>query len=94
MNENETTAPTVVKPARVSAEQFSKIWNASESRNDVIARLATAGFVMTYSAVVARAKTYKEAGANLKDMPHAPKGKRIDVAALNAKLAEPSQPTS
>lgn len=104
METNETPATTpetattpvavVEKPKRVSVEQFAEIWNAASSRNDVIARLAAAGFVMTYSAVVARAKAYTEGGIALKEMPNAPKGKRIDVAAVNAKLAQASQPTA
>lgn len=93
MSTTETTAP-VEQTAKErkprgpspSQEQFGLVWNAASDRNDVIKRLAAAGFTVSYSAMVARAKSLKEKGVHLKDMPALKRGRQTDVAALNAKL--------
>lgn len=89
--ETETTA-VVEKPVKVKRNSptdvvFAQTWNASDSRNAVVAKLIELGYHATYSAVVARAKAYKESGVNLKEMPNAPKGRQRNVAAINTALA-------
>jgi len=68
------------------AVAFATIWNASSSRKDALARFATAGYTMSYSAMVARVKSYKNRDIHLKDIAPADRGRRLDVAAVNAAL--------
>lgn len=83
------TAPavetTVVRKSPTDI-QFVDIWNASESRKDALARFAAAGFTLSYNAMVAREKSYRAKGAKLKEIAAAPRGRRLDVAALNAHI--------
>ena len=61
----------------VSAEQFIKVWQTSESADEVAERLR-----MPKGIVHARASNYRTAGIKLKKMPRRPKN-RLDVDALN-----------
>lgn len=70
-----------------SAEQFVTIWNASDSRKDALTRFAAAGFDVTYTAMVAREKSYRKAGVVLKHIAAAARGRKLDVAAVNAATA-------
>ena len=71
-----------------SAEQFGQAWNSSNSRKEVLEKLAAAGYSMTYSAMSARVSSYKAKGVALNDIAQGKRGRKIDVAAVNAKLAE------
>ena len=87
----ETVAQTTEKAKNSpDAVQFAQIWNASESRKDALKRFEAAGFDMSYSAMVARVKTYKERQIALKEIAAAPRGRRLDVAAVNAAIATPA----
>lgn len=90
-NTTETTPVVEQKKKRNSpdATQFAQIWNASDSRKDVLKRLAAAGFDMTYSAMVARHKSYTKQGIHLKNIAAADRGRRLNVAAVNAVLDQP-----
>ncbi len=87
----ETTATPVVerKPRGPSATdvQFVDAWNASNSRKEVLDRLAEAGVPMTYSAMAARHKAYVDKGANLKVIPAGKRGRKTDITKLNEHIA-------
>ena len=88
----ETPAVVVAKGKQPDATQFALVWNQSESRQDAVTRFNAAGFHMTYGALVARVKAYTKAdrpgGAiNLKSMPAAARGRRINAEAVNAAIA-------
>lgn len=92
------TAPVVapvevVKLKSADAFAFVRIWNASSSRQDALARFAAEGYKMTYSSMVARYNSYtnperKGGVINLKDMTRSRGGRQIDTAAVNAAIAE------
>lgn len=94
----ETTPETAVVVERKKrnspdAITFVRVWNESESRNDVVARLTNLGYTPTYSAVVARATQYKEKGYDLKEMTPGSRGRRLESAeAFNAKLKAEAVP--
>lgn len=75
-----------------SQEAFCLIVNASENRKDAIAQLANAGTPMKDSAFIARYTSYIKRGVTLKEFPPAPRGKKLDVAALNAAIAASATP--
>lgn len=95
---NENTNEVVVEKAKrnsPSPEQFCLIWNASDSRQDVLKRIKAAGFdEMSYNAMIARHKQYSASGANLKEIKAANRGKRVDVSAINAAIAAAEQPSA
>jgi hypothetical protein len=87
------TAESTAEQARNSpdATQFANIWNQSESRKDALTRFSNAGFTMTYSAMVARVKSYRNRGVHLKEIASAPRGRRLNVEAVNAAIDAQSQ---
>jgi len=92
--ENQSENVTTEKHNRNSpdATAFANIWNESSSRKDALARFANAGFDMSYSAMVARVKSYKTRGIHLKEIAPADRGRRLDVAAVNAAIDANAQP--
>jgi hypothetical protein len=86
-----TVTPVVEKVKRnsPSSVDFVNIVNASSDRKDALNRFAAAGFNVTYSAFTARYNAYHKATPkiNIKALPNLPKGRRLDVAALNAATA-------
>jgi len=90
---NETTTQRR-KRNSPDAVKFAEVWNASDSRNDAVTRFKNAGYDMTYSALVAREKSYRKANIHLKVIPAAAKGRRLDVAAVNAQIDAASKQTA
>ena len=90
VSETTVETPTERKPRGPSPSslQFGLAWNASNSRKEVLENLKAQGFNMTYSAMSARVSSYKAKGMALKDIPQGKRGRKIDVASDNAKLAE------
>lgn len=79
------TAPVAVARNTPSAETFVRLYNASSTRKDAVARFVAAGYTMTYTNLVARANKLIDKGVALKELE---RGKRaIDVDALNAMIA-------
>jgi hypothetical protein len=77
-----------------SGLDFARAWNHPEvkTRQDVIKRLQSQGFAMSYSALVNRAKSYTDperaGGAiNLKELEEGQRGRRVDATAINEALA-------
>jgi hypothetical protein len=67
------------KKPRVSPEDFVRIWKNSENRNEVASALG-----MKLGAVVARERTYRKLGVDLKKLTStANRGKRLDIEMLN-----------
>jgi hypothetical protein len=96
--ENTNTTQTQETQAQVQTEErhsrhspdaveFVRIWNESSSRQDALTRFKTAGYDMTYTAMVAREKSYRGKGVQLKQIDPAPRGKRLDVNAINQAIA-------
>lgn len=87
---------TTRKPRAKSAPQdvFCLAWNHATSRQDAIQRLSDAGYPTSYTALVARQKALSAKGVHLKDMPAAQRGRKTDVAALNAVLDAAQTPAS
>lgn len=78
-------APVAVARNTPSAETFVRLYNASSTRKDAVARFVAAGYTMTYTNLVARANKLIDKGVALKELE---RGKRaIDVDALNAMIA-------
>ncbi len=92
--ENETTETTTVvakaKRNSPSAVEFVNVVNVSDNRADAIKRFTAAGFDVTYSAFAARYNSYRKGGVTMKVLPNLPKGRKLDVAALNAATATPA----
>jgi len=92
------TTGTPVPPAAKekplpNALEFCTIYNQSADRADALKRFDEAGFAMSYGALVARAKSYSDPQRKggpiaLKVLPPSPRGRRINTADINAKLAE------
>lgn len=80
--------PQAQKRSSATPAEFAAAWNAASSRQEVVENLKAAGHTLTYGAVVARAKSYKAQGVALKDIPAAQRGRKINVTALNAEIAE------
>lgn len=84
--------PTSKSP---SALEFALAWNSPEvnTRADVIAKLKSQGFEMSYSALVNRAKSYTDPGRNggpikLKELKQGQRGRRVNAAEINEALAQ------
>ena len=90
MSTETVVAPVAAAVAAVvrntpSAETFVRLYNASSTRKDAVARFIAAGYTMTYTNLVARANKLIDKGVALKELE---RGKRtIDVDALNALIA-------
>lgn len=75
------------------AVAFALIWNQSENRKDALKRFSDAGYHMEYNAMVARAKAYTNPSRpggkiNLKNLPAAPRGRRINSEEVNKAIEE------
>lgn len=94
MAENATATPEApvaspeVKKNSPDATNFARIWNASSSRKDALARFKAEGYDVSYSAMVARVKSYTSRGIKLKEIESAPRGRRLNVDEVNAEIAE------
>ena len=67
------------KKPRVSPEEFVRVWERCNTRNEVADTLK-----MQPGAVVARERTYRKLGVNLKKITStANRGKRLDIDMLN-----------
>lgn len=99
MNENETNVAVaeVETPAEVvavvelpspDALTFCTVVNSCETRKQALAKFAAQGFHMTYPALVARIKNYREKKGvtNLKTLKGV-RGSTIDGNAINEQLA-------
>lgn len=84
-----TPATPKVKRNSPSPEQFVDIVNVSDNRQDALTRFKNAGFDVTYSAFAARYNSYRKQNVTMKALPNLPKGRKLDVAALNARTATP-----
>jgi|TARA_R100000908_G_scaffold63926_1_gene46181 hypothetical protein len=69
--------------ARTDVVEFVKVWQASESRQQVADALE-----VTYGSIVSREKTLRKHGVNLKVFPKQPRGIQINANALNDLIAE------
>jgi hypothetical protein len=71
-----------------SALEFARAFNdeSVRTRKDVVDLLVKQGFHMTYGALVAREKNYREANVHLKELEAAPRGRRINAEAINAEI--------
>lgn len=87
----ETNPETEVVRNSPTAEQFIRIWNESDSRKDALARFANAGYTVTYSAMVAREKSFRGRGYPLKEIASSPRGKKLPSAEEMAALLAASK---
>ena len=98
MSEQNTVGETKAKVSRrdygVSCLEFSELWNSSATTQEVVDKLTAlsvsrgklkVGEAIKKNIVAARAAVYRAKKINLKKMNR--KAMRIDVAAVNAKLA-------
>lgn len=79
------------KEGNIPGELFVEVWNTSASRSEVRERFKAIGYNLEYGSLIARAKSFKAKGVDLKEMPREKtvgrKGKTLDVAKLNAVAA-------
>ena len=87
----------VVKPAGPTSVEFCaafrEVGAAGGTRQDVVTKLTAAGFHATYSNVCAREKSYRSAGVILPTLKAGQRGRKLDVAQLNAGVAVEIPPT-
>jgi transposase len=77
-----TTTATAVNHRKVISDiDFCRAYNAAQSVKEVQTALG-----VSYGNILTRAKSYKAKGVALKSFPPAPRGRRIDVEALNKML--------
>lgn len=84
--EGGVATPVVAEVKRPSDVQFVEAYKVSKSPKEVVAKLAEQGLTITVSSVYARAKAYRESGVKLPEMEAGKRGRKRDVAKLNALL--------
>lgn len=52
----------------IPADVFVSVYNQCETRSEVLAKFEALGFRLQYGSLISRAKAYKEAGCNLKQL--------------------------